>query len=609
MAHKYLTISDYKRWQFCPTSTFHGWQKCPSKSEGDGFLKYLAKEGKGVGQLARRLFADGRLIDEPNSARANSITRRALKFDSATLFEACIIRGDYVTRPDILIRKGNTLYVVEVKSKLGKLRWHQEGKMLINMYGDVRAGYRGIVHDLAFQTVILQRAFPQYTVVPYFLLPEETTQAGEQEVAMSQTTLESCIENSDECSVKQRRKHSILKFFDATEAIHGIVEEVSLSMDSMAAAWHSGQRPEPTLKYRCRNCEFRLKDGRKKDDGFHQCWGALADPDPHLFSLYQLYSLKQADNKQALLADQKITEGKTSLFDVSETELHGEHQNRQRIQLRCQRTGEEWIDPRLGEAIDNLEWPIVFVDFETILMTVPWYSGTRPGQVLPFQFSAHILHRDGRMVHREWLNVKDEIPTLKFIRKLKSALKGVGSVLVYTDYENRILKEAFEFLRRYGKEAKEERAWIHELLHSGRIIDQHQWVYDWYSHPDMNRTSIKVVLPAVWQNNPSLHRHPHFKKYYKAEDGQIVDPYKTLPEAIIDGQPFPVREGTGAMQGYREMIKGKGASCPKSKEAIADMLRNYVTLDTASQWIIFEHWRARLAGALKSSEFLPVDVL
>ena len=63
---------------------------------------------------------------------------------------------------------------------------------------------------------------------------------------------------------------------------------------------------------------------------------------------------------------------------------------------------------------------------------------------------------------------------------------------------------------------------------------------------------------------------------------------------MIDGQPFPVREGTGAMQGYRELIKGKGASCPEVKEALAALLRNYVTLDTASQWIIFEHWQDRL---------------
>jgi hypothetical protein len=43
-------------------------------------------------------------------------------------------------RPDVLIRKGDMLYVFVMKSKLGKLRWHQEGKMLINRYGDVRAG-------------------------------------------------------------------------------------------------------------------------------------------------------------------------------------------------------------------------------------------------------------------------------------------------------------------------------------------------------------------------------------------------------------------------------------------------------------------------------------
>ena len=50
-----------------------------------------------------------------------------------------------------------------------------------------------------------------------------------------------------------------------------------------------------------------------------------------------------------------------------------------------------------------------------------------------------------------------------------------------------------------------------------------------------------------------------------------------------------VREGCGAMKAYHEMIIGRGAKCPKNKEAIATLLRNYVTLDTASQWIIFEH--------------------
>lgn len=70
--------------------------------------------------------------------------------------------------------------------------------------------------------------------------------------------------------------------------------------------------------------------------------------------------------------------------------------------------------------------------------------------------------------------------------------------------------------------------------------------------------------------------------------------YKTLPSKTIEGLDYEVREGCGAMQIYREMIRGIGASNPTAKAELAEILRNYVTLDTASQWIIFEHWRQRV---------------
>lgn len=498
------------------------------------------------------------------------------------------------------MRRGGKLYIFEVKSKLGKVTWHQEGKMLINCFGDVRAAFRNIVHDLAFQTVVLEKAFPGLTVVPYFLLPEETTPAKNKEVTLSRRGFDLDADSVPKDVIEKRRDDSILKFFNASKAIEKIREETAKSMDAMVKVWQSGKRPLPKLRYQCRNCEFRLNNVRQQGDGFHQCWGASADPDPHIFDLYQLYSLKQANNKQALLADEKIKHGKTSLYDISEAELHGEHKHRQRMQLRCTISGEEWIDPKLEEAIESLTWPIAFVDFETVLMTMPWYADLRPGQVLPFQFSAHLLHESGDLEHREWLNTSDEIPTLQFIRQLRSALDGTGSVLVYTDYENQILEQALHYLTQFGKDAREECCWIHALLNSGRIVDQHQWVYDWYQNPSMSRTSIKAVMPAIWQSNSQLHQHPYFNSYYKIEDGQILDPYKTLPETIIDGEPYFVRESTGAMIAYREMILGRGANCEVTRYALAGMLRNYVCLDTISQLMIFEHWRKRL-GIIKLS--------
>lgn len=109
------------------------------------------------------------------------------------------------------------------------------------------------------------------------------------------------------------------------------------------------------------------------------------------------------------------------------------------------------------------------------------------------------------------------------------------------------------------------------------------------------RTSIKVVLPAVWGSNPSLHRHPAFRQYHRLEDdGTVADPYKVLPVIPADADGIVVREGCGAMSAYRELILGRGARCVRAKEALAAALRNYVSLDTASQWILFEHWRDRL---------------
>lgn len=593
---KHLSKADFFRWITCPASAYYGWSGFQSKNDNDAFLQFLANEGKTVGRVARSLFASGRFVEEKKPERADSFTRAYLQAD-CTLFEACIIQEDFVIRPDILIRKGKKLYVIEVKSKLGNLRQHQEGKMLINCYGDIRAAYREIVYDLSFQVEVLQRAYPNLLVVPYFLLPEERSPSRKAEVLAARDPEEAPLVQYDRAELKTIRAESVLKFFSADTAVEKIRGVVAAEMRSMAEVWKSGEMPKPVLKYGCRNCEFRLKGQGSNEDGFHNCWGSLAKPSPHLFDLHQLYSLKTRENKQALLADEKISFGKTSLFDVSREHLHGEHAKRQSLQLKYQRSGGEWIDPRLGDAISTLSWPIAFVDFETTMAAIPWHVGLKPYETLPFQFSAHILHKDGRYEHREWLNLKDRVPTLPFIQNLKASLEDVGNVMVYTDYENRILSEAIGLLKRlHGDDSKEERQWIADLLNSGRIVDQHDWVYKYHFHPKMSgRTSIKVVQPAVWQNNPNLHYHSYFKRYFLEQNGEVIDPYKTLPEATISGIPFAVREGCGAMKIYREMILGQGAQCSEAKETLAALLRNYVTLDTASQWMIFEHWRQRLS--------------
>jgi hypothetical protein len=55
-----------------------------------------------------------------------------------------------------------------------------------------------------------------------------------------------------------------------------------------------------------------------------------------------------------------------------------------------------------------------------------------------------------------------------------------------------------------------------------------------YFHPaTLGRTSIKAVLPAVWNQSAALRSHPWFKDYQKTDaDGSVMDPYKTLPRCL-----------------------------------------------------------------------------
>jgi len=60
--------------------------------------------------------------------------------------------------------------------------------------------------------------------------------------------------------------------------------------------------------------------------------------------------------------------------------------------------------------LGKLEYPIHFLDFETIDDALPRLEGTRPYQKVPFQFSCHVLHEDGRLEHFEYLHEETTDP-------------------------------------------------------------------------------------------------------------------------------------------------------------------------------------------------------
>ncbi|MCX7960970.1 MAG: DUF2779 domain-containing protein [Burkholderiales bacterium] len=153
------------------------------------------------------------------------------------------------------------------------------------------------------------------------------------------------------------------------------------------------------------------------------------------------------------------------------------------------RTGSVLLDPELRATLRSLGYPRHYLDFETIRFVVPIWKGTRPYEQLPFQWSLHIEHRNGRLAHREFLDTSGEPPMEKAAAALLEAVGAEGPVVTYGPFERTVLRALAE---RYPRLA----APLEQL--AARIVDVLPLLRAHYHHPAMKGSwSLKAVLPAV----------------------------------------------------------------------------------------------------------------
>jgi predicted RecB family nuclease len=160
----------------------------------------------------------------------------------------------------------------------------------------------------------------------------------------------------------------------------------------------------------------------------------------------------------------------------------------QRIRA-CVANGEEYIGRGLGQQLMDVEYPLRFLDFETISPAIPRYAHTKPYQIIPFQWSLHILHQDGTLGHHEYLCVEDKDPREEFAGKLLEVIGEEGAIFVYTTYERGILNALAEYLPQYRD----------RLVNAvARLKDLYATIRTHYYHPQFHGSfSLKSVLPAM----------------------------------------------------------------------------------------------------------------
>ncbi len=97
----------------------------------------------------------------------------------------------------------------------------------------------------------------------------------------------------------------------------------------------------------------------------------------------------------------------------------------------------------LNEFLDELEYPLYYLDFETIQPAVPLYDESRPYQQIPFQYSLHVQHSpNADAEHYAFLGTPPDDPRPAFIRALLSQIGDHGSIVVWNQaFENSRLRE------------------------------------------------------------------------------------------------------------------------------------------------------------------------
>lgn len=164
----------------------------------------------------------------------------------------------------------------------------------------------------------------------------------------------------------------------------------------------------------------------------------------------------------------------------------------QKRALEVTLSGRRFVDAEaIRQGVSSWKWPLYFLDFETRASAVPKFTGTRPYQQIPFQYSLHLeLERGRPLTHGEYLHPKDTDPRHGLAESLLSAIGTEGSIVAYNArFEAGCLKALAEHLPAYRSRLE---AVIARLVDPLPIL--REAVYD---PAFLGSFSIKKVAPAL----------------------------------------------------------------------------------------------------------------
>ncbi len=261
----------------------------------------------------------------------------------------------------------------------------------------------------------------------------------------------------------------LFNLHDITEDVFAISDDIPNQIEEMYEVINRETCPEMLIGPHCRDPYECLLE---------ECWEHL--PEGNVFTLY--YSGKKSFD----LYNRGI---------ISITDIPGGYKlsEKQAIQKESLVTGETHRDKEAIKGfLASLEYPLYYLDFETINPAVPLFDGTRPYQHTPFQFSVHVVRDEhSNPEHYSFLGEGTQDPRPRLIEELQKILGYSGSIIAYNKgFEEGVLKDL-------GKAFPEYEDWVNQVLN--RMVDLLTPFrnFDYYHPNQKGSASLKAVLPVV----------------------------------------------------------------------------------------------------------------
>ena len=154
------------------------------------------------------------------------------------------------------------------------------------------------------------------------------------------------------------------------------------------------------------------------------------------------------------------------------------------------------------EFLNNLYYPLYFLDFESFQQAIPMYDGISPYQQIPFQYSLHYIKDENKSLeHLEFLADAGIDPRRDLAERLVNDIPKNSCVLAYNmGFEKGVIKK----LAKQYPDLSEHLMNIHDNIQDLMLVFQQR---NYYTKEMLGSYSIKYVLPALFPNDEELNYH------------------------------------------------------------------------------------------------------